>query len=330
MAQVEYRSNPQLSFIREDYPGNAFQDGQFLPYTPYEHPGFWDIMKWQFSSNPQKQEKKQDDFAPEVVEGTDFLDEKEDFILWLGHASFLIRLSGLTLLLDPCLRSLPLLSRKVGLPCEIEEIKGVDYLLMSHGHRDHFDIPSLKTLIPNNFGVEMLVPLGMAPLIESIGMERYQEAGWYQEYQTDEKLNITFLPAHHWNRRGLNDHNSMLWGSFLIESFDHRIYFAADTGYASHFQEIREVIGEDIDICLMPIGAYKPASIMKNSHTTPEEAVQAFHELGGSRFIPMHYGTYDLADEPMGEPIRKVRAMAAEEKLQGELVELKVGEIYLL
>lgn len=330
MSEIQYLSNPDLSFIREDAKGNAFENGQFATLGSYPLPRFWDVMKWQLSGKPQRKEKKQDDFQVGVVEGTGFVESEEDMIVWLGHASFFIRLNGVTLITDPCLRSLPLIPRKVGLPCEIEDIRGVDYILMSHGHRDHFDKPSLKKLIPRNFGIEMLAPLKMGPLIESIGMQRYQEAAWWQEYQTDDRVNICFLPAKHWNKRGLRDLNDMLWGSFLIESHNQRIFFAGDTAYAPHFKEIREIIKEDIDLCIMPVGAYKPNAIMKHSHTSPEEAMKGFQELGGKRFIPMHYGTYDLSDEPPGEPIRKLRQAATNGSLKGELVELQVGEIYEL
>lgn len=330
MSDIQYVSNPDLPFIRADFEGNAFEDGQFHTLGTYEQASLSDVLKWKLGKKPQKKEKKADDFQVGLQSGTDFLQAEEDMIVWLGHASFFIRLNGVSILTDPCLRNLPLIPRHVGIPCEVEEIRGIDYILMSHGHRDHFDKPTLRKLIPNNFGVEMLAPMKMGHLIESIGMQRYQEAAWWQEYKTDERVNITFLPAKHWNKRGFFDLNDMLWGSFLIESHNQHIYFAGDTAYADHFKEIREIIKEDIDICLMPVGAYKPASMMQHSHTSPEEAMKGFQELGGKRFIPMHYGTYTLSDEPPGEPIRKLRRAAENGSLRGELIELEVGEIYSL
>jgi len=329
-SSIEYLYNPDLPFIKENVQGNAFQDGQFKSLGEYKFPNFWDIMKWQMRAKPQRKEKKADNFQLQVVPGTEFLHAEEDMIVWLGHASFFIRLNGVNILIDPCLRSLPTLKRKVGLPCEIEEIVGLDYILMSHGHRDHFDVPSLKKIIPQNLGVEMLVPLKMGKLLDPMGMYRYQEAAWWQEYKTDDRVNIVFLPAKHWNKRGLFDFNDMLWGSFLIESHNQQIFFSGDTAYEGHFKDIQQVLDTEVDVCILPIGAYKPAEIMKHSHTSPEEAIQAFHDLKGKRFIPMHYGTYDLSDEPPGEPIRKLRQAAESSALQGELVELQVGEMYRL
>lgn len=330
MAAIQYLSNPDLSYIRVDAKGNAFQDGKFHPLGTYQQPGLQDVIKWKLGKNPQKKEKKADDFQVGLTPGTDFIHAEEDMIVWLGHASFFIRLNGVTMITDPCLRDLPTIPRMVGLPCEIEEIRGLDYILISHGHRDHFDKATLRKLIPKNFGVEMLAPLKMGPLIESIGMQRYQEAAWWQQYKTDERVNIIYLPAKHWHKRGAFDLNNMLWGSFFIESHDQRIFFAGDTAYAPHFKEIREILKDEIDICIMPIGAYKPASMMQHSHTSPEEAIRGFQELGGEKFIPMHYGTYDLSDEPPGEPIRKLRQAATNGSLQGELIELNVGEIFRL
>ncbi|MEM6265223.1 MAG: MBL fold metallo-hydrolase, partial [Bacteroidota bacterium] len=158
---MPYLSNPALPFIREDYPGNRFENGQFLndAHIEFEQTSFWEVVKWQIGKNPQKAEKKADEFILEVIPGADFVTDDRDLIVWLGHASFFIRLAGVSFLTDPCLRSLPMIPRKVGLPCEIRELKGIDYLLLSHGHRDHFDKPSLQKIIPNNFGIEALVPL---------------------------------------------------------------------------------------------------------------------------------------------------------------------------
>lgn len=212
-----------------------------------------------------------------------------------------------------------------GLPCEITEIQNLDYILLSHGHRDHFDKNSLKPILKNNPDVEFLTPLGMRPLLNKLGSTSYQEAGWWQEFQVEEDVSIHFLPAIHWNRRGITDFNQMLWGSFLISDGDTNIYFAGDSAYGAHFQEIGSFYGK-IDHCLMPIGAYKPIYFMKDAHISPDDAVTAFNELGAKHFIPMHYGTYDLSDEPLGEPIRMMRDFHNQGQLEGELNELAIGE----
>ena len=119
----------------------------------------------------------------------------------------------------------------------------------------------------------------------------------------------------------------MLWGGFVIRAAGKTIYFMGDSGYGSHFKEIAKYFPAP-DICIMGIGAYSPEWFMGPSHITPENAVKAFNEMGGKTFIPMHYGTFDLADEPFGEPLRKINALRPQ--INGELLTPAVGEIVLL
>lgn len=103
------------------------------------------------------------------------------------------------------------------------------------------------------------------------------------------------------------------------------IYFAGDTGFSSHFEDIIKIFGS-IDYCILPIGAYKPEFMMNESHISPKEAVEAFNILNAKNFIPMHYGTYDISNEPLGEPIRKMRKMHEQGKINGKFIELAIGE----
>lgn len=300
---IEYKINTNLKVIRPDWKGNTFIDGEFanngtkdLQITPF------DILKWKLSKNPQAKEKKADKFALEVHNNTDFLKSKEDMIVWLGHATFFIRINGKTIITDPIFYSMPMVKRLVGLPCAVSDLKGIDYILLSHGHRDHFDKKTVIALHENNPNIEALVPLELNEFFDDEGIS-CQQAGWYQKFETAEGVEIYFMPAKHWNRRGILDFNKTLWGSFVIKANGKTIYFAGDTSYGEHFSEINKLFGS-IDYCLMPVGAYKPDYIMKESHITPNEALVAFNDLKGKTFIPMHYATYDLADEPLGEPIR--------------------------
>ncbi|MEM1136232.1 MAG: MBL fold metallo-hydrolase [Bacteroidota bacterium] len=325
---MTYLFNKQLPFIKENYPGNHYENGQFISDYPREQPSLFKVLQWQLSTNPQKQEKKEDRFVPHVVEEASIFGSKTDQIVWLGHASFLIRIGGKLLLTDPCLKNLPFMKRRYKLPFSISQIKQLDYILFSHAHRDHYDTASLKEILWHNPNVSFLLPLKQGDLLKKLGNYTFQEAGWFQVFDTPSPLKITFLPALHWNKRGLNDLNETLWGSMLIENGNTKIYFAGDTGYAKHFKEIRQLCGE-MDICLMPVGAYKPSFMMKSSHVNPAEAVDAFHELEGKVFIPMHYGTYDLADEPPGEPVRLLRKYEHNNGLNGKLKILDVGEHFL-
>jgi L-ascorbate metabolism protein UlaG (beta-lactamase superfamily) len=323
----QYLYNPDLSFINKNYKGNLVRNGKFTNYSwPDTDASFLKVISWMLSKNPQRKEKKKDDFKVKVIKDPALFESKEDMIVWLGHASFFIRLNGKNLLFDPVYYKIPFVKKYVEFPCPIENIKGIDYLLLSHGHRDHFDEPTLKKILPKNPNLKILCPLKIGTLVKAINKNAdIQEAGWYQQYNIEDDIKITLLPALHWNKRGLIDFNTSLWGSFMLETKNQKIFYAGDTAYGTHFKEIRNVMGTP-DICILPIGAYKPSFIMKNSHMSPHEAIEAFKDLGGKIFIPMHYGTFDLADEPLGEPIRIVR----NELNNPHLKELAVGEKFLL
>ncbi|MBX9850530.1 MAG: MBL fold metallo-hydrolase [Cytophagaceae bacterium] len=322
----KYLWNPQLITIKENYPGNLYEKGQFSNYPwPDTNASFKNVFRWFVSRNPQKKDKKKENFRLDVIHDSKIFESRKNVIVWLGHASFFIRANGVNILIDPVLADLSIIKRKAAFPCEAADIRNIDFILLSHGHRDHLDEYSLKKIFAQNQQAVVLGPLQCEKLIRPISKKiKFQEAGWYQQYDI-KNIKITFLPALHWHRRGLNDFNEVLWGSFMIETDAHKIFFAADTAYGSHFKEIKEVMGNP-DICILPIGAYKPEFLMKQSHINPIEAIQAFRDMEGKKFIPMHYGTFDLADEPLGEPIKMLK-----ENLEKKfLAELKVGEKFLI
>lgn len=325
--KTELKFNHKLSFIREDIKGNLCIDGEFVFDKKKDKLPFENLLKWMTSPNPQRSEKKSDKFKPEVVYNNAFLQSNNDKVVWLGHSSFYIQLNKKHLLTDPVFHDLtPLLRRKHDLPCSISYFNNIDYILLSHGHRDHLDTPTLKKLARQNPDCIVLCPLGFYKMLQNIGFKNIQEAAWWQQYDI-EHLDISFLPAKHWNRRFITDYNTTLWGSFAIKTKYKSIYFAGDTGYDKHFKEINKYF-DSFDVCLMPVGAYKPKFVMEWAHTSPEESVQGFHELNGKKFIPMHYGTFDLSDEPASEPVKILRELKENSTINGNLAILKVGEIH--
>jgi L-ascorbate metabolism protein UlaG (beta-lactamase superfamily) len=160
--------------------------------------------------------------------------------------------------------------------------------------------------------------------------EKVQEAGWYQKYDTgDNPLSITFVPSHHWSKRGLWDTNKRLWGGFVIEGDGKRIFFGGDSGYDSHYQQIGEIF-ERFDYVVLGIGAYEPIWFMKPNHQSPEEALKAFQDLNADRLIPMHYGTFNLSDEPLGQPLKGLRDAAEKLQLTSKVVIPVIGKPIML
>lgn len=314
--------NPSLTTVRAGWNGNVVIGGRFYNDSTPTRVSVWQAIKWKLKRNPQHDEKRRDTFLVHSVP-LDVSGDKCDRIVWLGHSSFLISVGGVQLLTDPCFGNLPGCVRRVKLPCPVGSLTDIDYILLSHDHRDHLDRRSLAHIAEASPSAVILAPLGARRVLSS---HEVVEAGWWQEYPVAPGLRIVFLPARHWGRRGLCDYNKVLWGSFMIISGGRKIFFSGDTAYRQDmFRDIHTLFG-DVDFCLMPIGAYSPAWMMSARHMNPEEAFSAFCDLGGKTFIPMHYGTYDLSDEPPGEPLVRLRSAAAAAGRAGSIIELPVGK----
>jgi L-ascorbate metabolism protein UlaG (beta-lactamase superfamily) len=241
-------------------------------------------------------------------------------ITWLGHASFLVQLDGVSLLIDPVLgeRVAGVISRNVAVPIPAERLPHIDAALVTHSHYDHLDLPTLKQV-----GAPVYAGLGLRRLLEKEGL-RCRELGWWQAAQVG-GVEITFVPAQHWSRRGLGDTNRTLWGGFVVKGSSATLYHAGDTAWFGGFAEIGRRFA--LDAALLPIGAYDPAWFMSPQHMNPEEALRAFQDLGARTFVAMHWGTFKLSDEPLDEPPRRLEAERWRLGIPAERVRvLAVGE----
>ena len=197
-------------------------------------------------------------------------------------------------------------------------------MLISHTHYDHCDKRSLSALASKE--PKAIVPLKMTQVLQHMKLDMpTKELDWYETYDEGE-LSITFVPARHWGRRGVFDKNAVLWGGYILSYQNSNIYFCGDSASGSHFEEIGQRY--DIDIALLPIGAYAPEFIMKENHLNPQEAFDAFIQLKAKRMIPMHYGTFDLTDEPLDEPLLWMQEIAT--KNPNKICFMKAGEILTL
>jgi N-acyl-phosphatidylethanolamine-hydrolysing phospholipase D len=233
-------------------------------------------------------------------------------VTWIGHATFLMRMDGVTFLTDPMFSERaspvgfagPKRLNPPGVP--LDALPPIDFVVLSHDHYDHTDLPSLAALAKR--GTRFVVGLGMGDLIREIGGEPI-ELDWWQSTEIG-SVRVHCVPAQHFSGRSLGGGDQRLWAGWVVVGSSRRFYHAGDTGYFDGFRTIGERLGP-IDLAAMPIGAYDPAPIMRFVHVNPEEAVRAALDVRARRVIGMHWGTFDLTDEPLDEPPRRFHAAAA-------------------
>ncbi|CAN5665891.1 MBL fold metallo-hydrolase [soil metagenome] len=329
--KIEKRvSNENLKTVKAGWQGTPVdQKGRFVNAEFPFLPKVSDLLKWQLSKNPFKEEKENDAERLQVLDPAEFLSSEKDGILWLGHASVYIRLNGKTILIDPVFGEPSLVKRFVEVPNPIDKIKQLDYILVTHDHRDHCDETTLKQLAQKFPNAKFLGGLKMQDLFNEwkTDSNEVKNAGWYQQFELSEDLKITFVPVRHWSRRGLFDTNERLWGGFVIEGAGKKIYHGGDSGYGSHYKELAETFGE-LDYFIVGIGAYQPRWFMKANHNNPEDAFRGFQDAQAKTLIPMHYGTFDLSDEPPNQPMKLLKQAAENAGQVEKLKPLQINESF--
>ncbi len=232
-------------------------------------------------------------------------------LTWIGHSTFLVRMDGVTFLTDPIFSDhaspLPFAGPRRVVPTGVplEALPPVDFVLLSHDHYDHADWPSVKRLAA--LGVRFVVPLGLGEWVRDAGGEAI-ELDWWQEVELN-GVRIHCVPAQHFSGRSLGGGARRLWAGWVVAGPTRRFYHAGDTGYSPDFTAIGRRLGP-IDLAAVAVGAYRPSAMMRFVHTTPEEALRIGLDVGARRIVAMHFGTFDLADEPLDEPPRRFRAEA--------------------
>ena len=255
---------------------------------------------------------------------------KKPCIVPLGHASVLFCFEKRTIISDPIFNSpMFFIKRHIPFTPKIEDLPVIDDIILSHTHRDHCDISSLKKLYELNNNIVAHVPLGSGDLIKTSGIKNIHEYTWWQDIHLEDGTKMTFLPAVHWSQHGLFDRNKSLWGSWMLENLDKKIYFAGDTAYGGHFQSIREHFGS-IDYALLPIGPLRPEKIMKKAHMDVEDSIKAHSDLGNPLFIPIHHSVFRLGLEKADEAFTILLESAKNQNIDSYITGKIVGEAILL
>jgi N-acyl-phosphatidylethanolamine-hydrolysing phospholipase D len=281
--------------------------GNLRPHPPH---GLLDILRWKSGLPPYEKPLLPD--APDTPAEIVPLDVRMIAtppeigwrITWLGHASFLLQGAGVSLLVDPVFSSycaplpLPSLRRLRETPCDLAELPPIDAVLITHSHYDHLDLPTLRCLGKQT---RLVVPEGHAQWFGRVGFSNIIEIPWFSSHELAPGVTVTSTPARHFTARSLWDRDRAHWCGWLLEGAGCSIWHAGDSGYCVGFQEIGERLGP-VDFGMIPIGAYQPRRIMRSMHMNPQEAVQAFLDSRCRRAVAMHWGTFRLTDEPMGEP----------------------------
>jgi len=294
-------------------PTDHFDGERFFNLEPREERG--SFLKWQLERKPGVWKEWRDALPgappPRRVERGALR------VTFINHASVLLQLDGLNILTDPIYseRCSPVSfvgPKRVRPPgIRFEDLPPIDVVVLSHSHYDHMDVPTLKRLQETFPEVRLFAGLGNRAFLEGEGLRHVTELDWWQEVPLSPEVTLVSARTQHFANRGLFDRGGTLWTGYVLRGPHGATYFAGDTGWGKQFAEARERFGP-MRLAVLPIGAYKPEWFMSPVHVSPGEAVRASVDLGARYSVPMHYGTFQLADDGEDEPVEELKRALAE------------------
>ena len=247
-------------------------------------------------------------------------------VTFIGHSSFFLQIGGKNILVDPNFARWIFVLKRLRRPgLKLRELPAIDAVLVSHAHFDHLHRPSLRAIAwltrrKTGRRPAIIVPRHVRDLVSDLGYGRIIELDWWQSFQLG-NVEVTHVPSRHWGARIVRDvHRG--YGGYVVRSGAQSIYHAGDTAYFDGFREIGERLKPQV--ALLPIGAYHPDSF-RRVHTSPEDAVQGFLDVGARWMVPMHYGTFRLSYEPVAEPVERLKADAKRRGIERKICVLEEG-----
>jgi len=322
----------------KDTPYHHLADGTFRnpEGSPIRDPNIkWSMSKWNKEKKKIKINIPPDHIISkeEVLKNLKELDG-DDYVAWIGHATFLIKLGNTTIITDPLFskNAGPLIfgpKRYVDPAIDLKDIPEVNLYLLTHNHYDHLDYRTIKKFPYKK--TKVLTPLKLGKYFTKNGFDNVEEMDWYDQTEVND-LKITLMPAVHWSKRTLTDTNKTLWGSFLIEYKNKKIFFACDTGYGNIYKELGNKYGP-IDLTFINIGAYDFRPMFEKSiyHANPEEALNIGQDLKSEKVVGMHWGTVILSlEDPFEPPVRFKNATNKYGYHSDDAILFKIGEIQKL
>lgn len=297
--------------------GLLSQEAESL-YWPHGAPGAWfnpwwpnpgsriTLLKWKFLYRNEfaAVKRSRTPEVPVVPNDGAYLSRPEEppSITWVGHCGFVIREEESVILTDPHFGDRALLYGRLQPPgVPPASVPGGAAATISHNHYDHLDAWTVENLPEDT---AWFVPAGLGEFVRALG-RRAVELDWWESARHGE-VRLTCLPAQHWSNRVGMGRDAALWCAWLIEAGGRRYFHGGDSGYFHGFREFGRRFGP-IDAAMLPVGAYAPRWMMRYSHMNPAEGLRALRDLGARWMIPMHWGTFDLTDEPVDEPPRVLR-----------------------
>jgi N-acyl-phosphatidylethanolamine-hydrolysing phospholipase D len=330
--------------VNEDY--NAAKkhhrpDGFQNNYTDATDKSRMELLRWQWERARAGLPKPPEKLTPVVAPDMKFVSAnqgaaQEPAITWIGHATMLVQMGGLTILTDPIFseRASPVQfagpKRYQPPGIAIKDLPRIDAVLLSHNHYDHLDTASVKALNAQPGGAPLfIVPLGVKKWFAQEGITNVQQMDWWDKTTVKTaagQVEVHFTPVQHWSARSLGDRRATLWGGYALFAADFHMYFSGDLGYSQDLIDTQkyfaaqqtEALGGGFDMALIAVGAYEPRWFMKEQHVNPEEAVQIHLDLKAKRSIGIHWGTFDLTDESLDQPPKDLAVARAAKKLPQE------------